>query len=51
MDKVFQKKDDHIEFSLQDNCRSSLKNGFEKYRFNHRALPELDFSEIDTSIK
>ena len=40
-----------IEDVLLRNFKSNLTNGFEKYRFEHKALPEINFSEIDTSVK
>ena len=45
------RKDNHILLSLK-NCNESKVDGrFDSYHFEHNALPELDFSEIDTSVK
>lgn len=46
-----QRKDDHIELNLNQNVQSDLSNGFEKIRFIHNALPELDYNDIQTNIK
>jgi isopentenyl-diphosphate Delta-isomerase len=40
------RKADHIKINLNENVRSSLTTGLERYRFRHRALPELNFSEV-----
>lgn len=47
-----QRKDDHLDLVL----RSLKENGvfgldLAEYSFEHNALPELDFSEVDTSVK
>jgi len=44
------RKTDHIRINLENDVRSSLTTGLERYKFIHRALPELDFGEIDTSL-
>jgi isopentenyl-diphosphate delta-isomerase len=41
------RKNDHIRINLEEDVRSSLSNGLEKYRFIHNALPEIDLTEID----
>src|SRR5574341_1342839 len=46
-----QRKDDHIQINLdQDVQFSGLTTGLERYRFLHRALPELNLAEIDTTV-
>ena len=52
MPKVTQtgsRKDDHIRINLEEDVRSGLTNGLERYRFIHQALPELDLKDVDTS--
>ena len=44
-----QRKDEHIYICLQEEVGFRKKNGFEKYDFVHRALPELNLADIDTS--
>jgi len=45
-----ERKGDHIEINISKEVSSGLTTGLEKYRFIHCALPELNFSKIDTSI-
>ncbi|GAB4308625.1 MAG: type 2 isopentenyl-diphosphate Delta-isomerase [Phototrophicales bacterium] len=45
------RKVDHIKINLEENVQfPHLKTGFEKYRFMHQALPELDLNKIDTTV-
>jgi isopentenyl-diphosphate delta-isomerase len=44
------RKDDHIKINLEQDVRSDLTTGLEKYRFVHEALPELNLDEVDTSL-
>jgi len=41
------RKTDHIRINLEEDVRSGLTTGLERYRFNHRALPELDLEAVD----
>ncbi|MEM8641558.1 MAG: type 2 isopentenyl-diphosphate Delta-isomerase [Cyanobacteria bacterium P01_G01_bin.54] len=42
------RKADHIRICLEENVQFPQQtSGFERYRFNHVALPELDYEEID----
>lgn len=43
-----QRKQDHIRICLNEDVEHRTTNGFEKYRFIHNALPEINFKEIDT---
>ncbi|MBK8419677.1 type 2 isopentenyl-diphosphate Delta-isomerase [Candidatus Villigracilis saccharophilus] len=47
---IDQRKADHIKINLEQDVRSALSSGLEKYRFNHEALPELDLECIDTTL-
>ena len=47
---IDQRKADHIKINLEQDVRSALTSGLEKYRFIHEALPELDLNRIDTSL-
>lgn len=53
MSKVTQqRKDDHININLQENVQfPHLRTGLERYRFVHRALPELNLSTISTETQ
>jgi isopentenyl-diphosphate delta-isomerase len=52
MEKVTQigsRKADHIRINLEEDVRSGLTTGLERYHFVHRALPELDLDAVDLS--
>jgi isopentenyl-diphosphate delta-isomerase len=44
------RKADHIRINLEEDVRSSLTTGLERYRFTHRALPELDLDDVDLGL-
>jgi isopentenyl-diphosphate delta-isomerase len=44
------RKSDHIRINLDEDVRSGLTTGLERYRFTHRALPELDLDAVDLSL-
>jgi isopentenyl-diphosphate delta-isomerase len=44
------RKSDHIKINLEQNVRSGLTNGLERYHFVHEALPELDLDAVNTSL-
>lgn len=44
------RKSDHIQINLENDVRSSLTTGLERYQFIHRALPEIDFDDVEISI-
>jgi isopentenyl-diphosphate delta-isomerase len=41
------RKSDHIRINLEEDVQSGLTTGLERYRFTHRALPELDLDAVD----
>jgi len=45
-----QRKDEHIKINLDKEVRSELTTKFEKINLRHLALPELNFSEVDTTL-
>jgi isopentenyl-diphosphate delta-isomerase len=47
---IDQRKADHIKINLEQDVRSALTNGLEKYHFIHEALPELDLKRVDPSL-
>lgn len=47
---INQRKADHIKINLEQDVRSGLTTGLEKYRFTHEALPELDLTRLDTTL-
>jgi isopentenyl-diphosphate delta-isomerase len=44
------RKADHIRINLEEDVRSGLTTGLERYRFVHQALPELDLARVDTRV-
>jgi isopentenyl-diphosphate delta-isomerase len=46
---ISSRKADHIRINLEEDVHSRQTTGLEKYRFPHRALPELDLEQIDLS--
>ncbi len=45
------RKTDHIDIVLNKDVNAKgVSTGFERYYFEHIALPELDFDEVDTSL-
>jgi len=43
------RKSDHIRINLEEDVRSSITTGLEKYHYIHQALPELNLDEINLS--
>ena len=41
------RKADHIRIAVNENVRSSMSNGLEKYRLKHSALPDIDYEVVD----
>src|SRR5512145_644604 len=44
------RKADHIRINLEEDVRSGLTTGLERYRFVHQALPDLDLAQVDTRV-
>lgn len=44
------RKSDHIRINIEEDVRSGLSTGLERYSFVHQALPELNLNEIDLSL-
>lgn len=44
--KIINRKDDHIRINLTEDVQSGLTNGLENIRFEHNAMPEINFKEI-----
>jgi isopentenyl-diphosphate delta-isomerase len=46
------RKADHIRINLEaDVAAKGVRNGFDEYRFVHRALPDIDLADVDTSTE
>ncbi len=53
MDKVSpinKRKADHIKINLEQDVRSGLTSGLERYQIIHEALPEVDLNKVDTTL-
>ncbi|SHN31224.1 type 2 isopentenyl-diphosphate Delta-isomerase [Gracilibacillus kekensis] len=47
---IHKRKSEHITYSLTDESLGrGVTNGFDRFRFQHNALPEIDFDAIDMS--
>lgn len=44
------RKSDHIRINLEQDVQSGLTSGLEQYHFLHRALPEINLTDVDPSI-
>jgi isopentenyl-diphosphate delta-isomerase len=47
---INKRKDDHLYINSQEDVKSSNTTGIEKFRLIHNALPEINLSDVDTSI-
>jgi isopentenyl-diphosphate delta-isomerase len=47
---IDKRKADHIKINLEQDVRSGLSTGLEKFHFIHEALPEIDLAAVDTSL-
>lgn len=45
------RKSDHIRINLEEDVRSGLSTGLERFRFIHRALPEIDLEAVDLRVE
>lgn len=50
MPSLKSRKQDHITICLNERVSGFTPTGFEKIRFIHNALPEIDFGKIDTGL-
>jgi isopentenyl-diphosphate delta-isomerase len=49
---ISSRKEEHLSIVLAEQVESNdSRSGFDAYRFVHNALPEMNFSEVDTSMK
>ena len=50
--QIGSRKADHIRINLEEDVRSNLTTGLERFRFRHRALPEINLTDVklDTQL-
>ncbi len=51
MDPTARRKSSHVDIVLTRRIDYNKSTGFEKYEFLHNALPEINYQEIDTSVR
>ncbi|MDO8688524.1 MAG: type 2 isopentenyl-diphosphate Delta-isomerase [Dehalococcoidia bacterium] len=48
---ISQRKLDHLRVSLEEDVQAKeIASGFQRYYFDHNALPEIDLAEVDLSM-
>jgi len=47
---IEQRKRDHLILAQDEALKFSISAGFERWRFIHNALPEIDLKDVDTSL-
>ncbi|HZS90451.1 MAG TPA: type 2 isopentenyl-diphosphate Delta-isomerase [Chloroflexota bacterium] len=48
---IDRRKLDHIRINLEENVSAKgITNGLERYRFEHQALPDVDYDRLDASL-
>ena len=45
-----ERKSDHIRINLEEDVRSGLTTGLERYHFNHRAVPEINLDDVALEV-
>ena len=49
--ELVSRKSDHIQINLEQDVRSALTTGLEKFHFVHEALPELDLNRVNATLR
>lgn len=47
---IDQRKSEHIRINLEEDVRSKITTGLERYRFTHEALPEMALTDVDLGL-
>jgi len=47
---IKQRKRDHLKLAQDEALKFKISAGFDRWRFIHNALPEIDLGEVDTSV-
>src|SRR5512139_4019651 len=48
---IISRKTDHIRINLEEDVRSGLSSGLERYRFPHQPLPEINLEDVNPSLR
>lgn len=48
---IISRKTDHIRINLEEDVRSGLTSGLERYRFEHQPVPEINLEDVDSSLR
>jgi isopentenyl-diphosphate delta-isomerase len=48
---ISERKSDHLRINLDRDVTAKVENGFDRYRFVHRSLPEIDLRDVDASLE
>ena len=48
MADIRERKKDHVELTITSGTQYSVSTGFDRYYFNHNALPEINLSDVST---
>jgi isopentenyl-diphosphate delta-isomerase len=48
MSNISQRKKDHVDLTITNQTQYQMTSGFERFYFQHNALPEINFDEIST---
>ena len=50
-DETQNRKADHLKVCLEEDVQSHVTTGLECYRFDHNALPELDWNDLSIATQ
>ena len=51
MSEISDRKKDHVQFTIDEGTQYNQRSGFEKYKFIHNALPEVNIGEVSTEAE
>lgn len=51
MTDIRDRKKDHVELTITDGTQYDIHTGFDRFYFNHNALPEIDYNNVSTDAQ
>ena len=48
---IKQRKKDHVDITVTGNSEYLQGTGFDDYKFNHNALPEVNYNDVKTEAE